>query len=119
MQLEKYCPFCRKKTVLNIDDKEYSDYQNGAQLNEAFPTMDFFDREIIITGMCYDCQEEVFNKPHGEHAKEWGELLGECPCCGTSIYKNHNKSKEVDGHWTCPSCREDFTYEDGVLVVRT
>lgn len=58
------CPFCRKRTSIEIDEAAYRDYQNGAKVQEAFPTLTNSQRETIMTGICDGCWENM--TPEGE-----------------------------------------------------
>lgn len=114
MKINKRCPFCGKKTEVEVKEKEISAYNRGANILRAFPNMSKFDREVIISGMCYDCQEKTFHTPTPEHEAEWGESLMDCDCCGTPIYSI--KDKTDDGGYVCHSCRLPYKLVDGELV---
>lgn len=54
------CPFCGKKTQIVISQHDYDNWCNGALVNNAFPYLTATERESIISGLCPDCQKEIF-----------------------------------------------------------
>lgn len=113
MEVSKVCPFCGEISTLYVKDSQYNNYMRGMNIMQAFDDVDAFGRELIISGVCFNCQEKVFNKPLKFHEKEWGKFLGECVCCGCSIYENHNKSKRIDTQYECPSCHTQMCLDKG------
>lgn len=97
----KKCPNCLKLTECDMTPVEYAKYKSGILVQEVFPDKDAFYRETLITGMCYDCQSKLFNRP--KPGEDWG-TPEECPVCGSSVY-------EKDG-WVCPSCNTNITSEE-------
>lgn len=59
---EAKCPFCKEKTNILLKPNEYNAYVSGASVQDAFKSKDDADREIIISGICYDCQKKVFSE---------------------------------------------------------
>lgn len=117
MEIKKMCPFCGHESTLYVKDSQYNNYMRGMNIARAFDDIDAFGRELIISGVCFDCQEKVFNTPLKFHEEEWGKLLGECACCGCSIYQNHNRSKKNDSQYECPSCHTQmYLDDDGELL---
>lgn len=57
---EAKCPFCRTKTEIKISAKGYVSWINGDVVQDAFPDMPAEDRELLISGMCYNCQDKTF-----------------------------------------------------------
>lgn len=54
------CPFCGKVTTLNVPADGFMAWQNGSLVQSAFPDMSAEDREVLISGMCIDCQDSIF-----------------------------------------------------------
>lgn len=104
MIVVKTCFSCGKKTKLVVDDKSYSRWKSGDNIASAFPDMHKFNREVLISGMCHDCQSKTFNQP--KPGEDWGELVGTCPCCDRCIYPKDI----VDGTYNCPSCGEETKF---------
>lgn len=95
------CPFCSKVSDLEVQEDNLYDYQNGAGILEAFPRMNQFERELIISGICFNCQEKTFNTPAPGHEAEWGEMITECGCCGAPIWE---KDIPEGSPIICPCC---------------
>lgn len=112
MKIKKRCIFCNAETNLTVSDEGLSMYNSGVPVQRAFPELNKFDREVIISGMCYDCQEKTFNTPTEEHRAAWGENIGDCLCCGAPLWSIRNKSGD---NYICPCCGCSHEYSDGVL----
>ena len=54
------CPFCGKETEIVVDKDKYDTWQGGMLIQRAFPNLDSEQRELLITGMCYECQASFF-----------------------------------------------------------
>ena len=109
MKMTFTCHVCGKNTELEVDEKKYMQYRRDSKAQEAFADKDSFYRETIISGMCYACQEKLFNRPAPGNEAEWGKFLGECCCCGRPVYE-----KDVDksgAGFKCASCGND-EYEE-------
>lgn len=60
------CPFCGKDTVVkNIPAEGLFLYNQGELIQRAFPNVSPEYREVLLSGMCPKCQQEVFGS--------WGE----------------------------------------------
>lgn len=95
------CMSCGKEHTIQIEVSE--EQKNGIDagvlsLKEVCKP-GTFQREVFISGMCYDCQEKIFNRPAPGHEEEWGEVVGECPVCGCPTYQ-----RDVDKD-KCPQCK--------------
>lgn len=102
MNIVKTCPMCNKETVVNMNYKDFLKWQQGALIQEAAPKMHPMKRECLVSGMCFDCQEKVYNTPKPGNEAAFGKRLGECACCGRAVYVKDI----VDGKFTCASCKE-------------
>lgn len=94
------CAICGKlkKIEVTISDADSWAIERGQITLKDALRPGTFEREVFISGMCFDCQEKTFNRPAPGHEDAWGKRMGECPCCGCSLYK---KDIDVD---KCPSC---------------
>lgn len=99
--VDKDCPFCGHEATMEVSRSDYAQWQNGLNIQEAFPNMNTFDREVLQSGICYTCQESTFGVPSPEHEEEWGRHVGECTCCGEPIYEKHNA---VGDKFECARC---------------
>ena len=69
------CPICNRAFKLGLTDEEregYQRYNNDEEdLEDAIPALNAFEREFLITGMCPDCQCDVFRKELPEDVSRW------------------------------------------------
>lgn len=56
------CPICGHEHELTVDFEQYLVYQSGELVQDAFPHMSPTDRERFVSGLCPDCQKEVFRE---------------------------------------------------------
>lgn len=58
------CPFCGKITVLQLTDEEERNYKSWRRremlIQDAFPHRSANERELIKTGICQRCWDEMF-----------------------------------------------------------
>lgn len=95
------CSMCGKlhEVEIEVSDEDAAKISFGEMSLKDATAPGTFDREIFISGMCYDCQEKVFNRPAPGHEEEWGLPSGECPVCGSPLYK-----RDIDADF-CPQCK--------------
>lgn len=55
------CPICKQNTMIAIPTETYDKWTTGMPIQKAWPEGSATDREVIITGICPKCQEEIFN----------------------------------------------------------
>lgn len=60
MTITRCCPLCGELTSVVCAESAWKSYQNGALAQDAFPDMDIFSRETLISGMCKPCQTRFF-----------------------------------------------------------
>ena len=56
------CPFCGNTVEICVDEKEYEAWENGELVQNAFPSLTPAQRELFISGMCFDCQDVMFGE---------------------------------------------------------
>ena len=54
------CPWCGKEYTWDVPTDGYKKWENGALIQDAFPTLTATEREYFLTGYCADCQEKLF-----------------------------------------------------------
>ena len=54
------CPFCQKKSSVIMPEAEYTLWQKGIKIQEAMPEQSASVREILMTGICLNCQDSIF-----------------------------------------------------------
>ena len=59
-EIIKTCPICGTKSTVRIPLDAYNKWTEGELIQHAWPEGSATDREILISGLCKDCQDEVF-----------------------------------------------------------
>ena len=113
--LEIVCPLCSGISTIRLSVEESYLLSEGIEVCKALSKRNAFEREVVISGMCFSCQERVFNKPSPEHQTDWGEYVGECPCCDTTIWSKKNLTP--GGYYLCPSCGSIMLNVNGALQI--
>ena len=54
------CPFCGKVSEIEVDAEDFMIYCEGELVQNAFPYLSSAEREVIISGICVECQTELF-----------------------------------------------------------
>lgn len=101
MRLMKKCPVCGQVGFMDVDAEGYTLLTQGVEVQDAFPTYSASEKQFIATGLCYNCQEKVFNVPAPGHEKQFGKLIGNCPWCKHYIWAKDAIREDV---FVCPSC---------------
>lgn len=58
-----HCPLCGTISHVTCDEDAYDRYATtSTPIQEIFPDMDLHTREILISGMCLDCQASFFEE---------------------------------------------------------
>lgn len=65
MIITNICPFCGKESEVAVTMESWSNYVNGISAQRAFPNLSATEREMIISGICPECQESIFDKFFG------------------------------------------------------
>ena len=66
MMVTKVCHTCGKSSYIDIPKDAYEKWQFGIPIQEAWPEGSATERETLISGLCKECQEGVFNDVQGE-----------------------------------------------------
>lgn len=56
------CPFCGKDTMIEAPVDQADNFRNGTLVQDAFPCMPAEKREVLVSGICEDCQKSVFRE---------------------------------------------------------
>lgn len=57
-----HCPFCGHFNEIFVNEEDYLDYSSGiALVQDAFPYLASYDREMIISGICPPCWDKTFS----------------------------------------------------------
>lgn len=71
------CPFCGHMNEVAVNEADYWDWDDGMLVQNAFPYLSADEREMLISGICLDCQKDIFNSDEEEDAdyapedKDW------------------------------------------------
>ena len=60
IKIVKVCCLCGCRYLIEVYSKDYSDWQNGVNIQIAFPYLNIDDRELLISGVCGSCFDENF-----------------------------------------------------------
>jgi len=55
----RVCPQCRKDSSLDVLITEFNSYQDGALVQDAFPSLNADEREVVKTGIHSACWDEM------------------------------------------------------------
>ena len=58
--LTTYCPFCGATNYVLVREEDYIAWQNGELAQIAFPYLSTDEREMLISGICPACWDEMF-----------------------------------------------------------
>lgn len=56
------CPMCLSSNELEVSKQGFKDYDNGALIQNAFPTLTPDQREFLLSGICNTCWEKTFKE---------------------------------------------------------
>lgn len=62
INLETYCPICHQFHYVEVNERDFYAWQDGALAQDVFPYLSTNEREMLISGICPDC---------------WGKMFGE------------------------------------------
>ena len=62
VQIDGACPKCGKHWKLCLTQKNLEDYIGGKLVQEAFPAMNADDMELLISGTCKECWDDLSRK---------------------------------------------------------
>ena len=73
MKIEKVCPHCHKLQTIEVNESQYNDWMAGKNIQRAFPDLSADQRELLISGICHECWEEIFPEEDEEDIQEESE----------------------------------------------
>lgn len=65
-KISKVCPFCGHVSEIWVDDEVLKRMEDGELIQSILPEVPASEREVLISGICINCQEEVFADPDEE-----------------------------------------------------
>lgn len=64
MKIKTVCPFCKKPHYIELDPDEEKAYERYTTehglIQNYFPTWPAEKRELLMTGICSDCWDDIF-----------------------------------------------------------
>lgn len=61
MLVKTTCPICHRDAYLQVDAEEYARWQAGELIQIAMPDLNEIEREMLISGICPWCWEDMFD----------------------------------------------------------
>ena len=58
--IRRECPDCGTVSDVSVSERDLAAYASGMCIQQAFPTLDATTREILLTGLCPECQDLYF-----------------------------------------------------------
>lgn len=101
MKIVGKCITCGQEQVIYISREGFEKYKSGTSVQKALSDANAFEREFLISGMCFDCQTRCFGHPAPGKEADFGKFLGSCDCCGYPLYA---KKIRVNDKSKCPQC---------------
>ena len=62
VEIRRVCPFCGKVNRIIVNAELYGMWQSGMPIQRVFPTASATEREILISGICENCQDDIFEE---------------------------------------------------------
>ena len=55
------CPICNRTNEITVKEADVLSWNEGALAQDAFPYLSADEREMLISGICPDCWENLFS----------------------------------------------------------
>ena len=62
LTIVKECPLCGESIEINVFLNDYYKWNDGAYVQDVFPYLSATERETLISGLCKECQKDVFGE---------------------------------------------------------
>lgn len=76
-KISRVCPFCGHVSEIWVDDEVFKRMEDGELIQNILPDLPASEREVLISGICINCQEEIFadsDEEDDDYAPEPGDL---------------------------------------------
>lgn len=60
MEILSTCPFCGRTSSIIVKASDYFDWQDGTLAQDAFPYLSASEREMLISGICLTCWDDMW-----------------------------------------------------------
>lgn len=54
------CPICGRGNEVEVNEMDYLDWSDGEKVQIAFPYLSKYEREMLISGFCHTCWDNMF-----------------------------------------------------------
>ena len=54
------CKFCGKEVTVQAEEEKFSRFDAGAHVQDVFPDLGVNYRELMISGICGECFDQIF-----------------------------------------------------------
>jgi hypothetical protein len=58
----KTCIVCKKVHKINVTTEQLHDWDSGTTIQDAMPNLSSSDRELLISGICGRCYDEILRE---------------------------------------------------------
>lgn len=66
MPITVVCDRCNRKFEIPATEEQLADWRSGTVIQKAMPEVDAFQRELLISGICGDCFDDIFSTNNKE-----------------------------------------------------
>jgi hypothetical protein len=60
IELKITCIMCQKVHFINVSPEALNNYKNGMHVQTAFPELEPWKREMLLSRICNTCWDELF-----------------------------------------------------------
>lgn len=60
MKIQKQCMVCKENHIIEMTDKAYGLWRQGEHIQDIAPDLTIDERELLISGVCGKCFDEMF-----------------------------------------------------------
>jgi len=61
-ELKPICLDCKKIVTLKVSYPDFKAWKNGTSIQDAFPYLTANEREILVSGICGECFDKLFEE---------------------------------------------------------
>lgn len=70
VEVETTCPICHTTTIILVEESDYLDWKDGKNTYECFPYLSDNEREMLITGVCPICWDEMMPADDNDYTED-------------------------------------------------
>lgn len=79
------CPFCGHSHVVEVNEADYLAWKGGALVQDVFPYLSADEREMLVSGICPDCWDDMFGDSD-EDDEDFSDYEDDVDECGFNPY---------------------------------